>query len=223
MRLSFDKVIFLVVIASTMYAVLSIVSAMFPDEEIPRVVFAANGARTYVIESLRATALLPIGTVLFWGLLIALTPIMLRRQRIPLDAEYGPLRRCLGWIGVCVCVLPFLAITVAVVIISPYRDYRKATVGPEAIAFSSLYSSWTIPMSEVQDVKLIRNERVVTQKRLVDLHLVITTRDNREFRSVQVDGLGPRDRALKEYLAVFDSFAEDVRTHKGGKEQKVEK
>jgi len=82
MRIAWERMLSIIVIAPTMYFVLSLVSAMIPYEEAPRVEFATDGTTVCVIQSLREAVLWPVGIVLFFSL-VSVCPETYRELRVP--------------------------------------------------------------------------------------------------------------------------------------------
>ena len=211
MRSTWEKLLSIIIIALTMYFVLSLVSAMIPYEEAPRVEIATNGTTVCVIQSLREAVLWPVGIVLFFSLAIGASVIIVCRKGVVSDTELSGTRRWLGWMLLGVVVLPFVAVTFGMVVLSPYREFRKATVGPEGIVLSSLYRSWSIRLSDVQEVEILRRERTAAHERLLDLQVLLKTKDNREYWSAEVESLAPNSPDFRRCEAVLRKTIEALK------------
>jgi hypothetical protein len=172
-----------------MYALLSLVGKLVPNEAAPHVVELADGTTECVIQSLREAVLLVVGAVLFWVLAVGLSVFVVFRVRNGTDASAGLLPSWMGRALTVVLVLPFAAVAFAMIILGPSRDFRKVVVSHNEITFSSLYWSWSIPRSNVRDATIVVGESLVAGEKLVDLQLRVVTMDTREYRSVLVDSL----------------------------------
>lgn len=139
MRIAWERMLSIIVIAPTMYFVLSLVSAMIPYEEAPRVEFATDGTTVCVIQSLREAVLWPVGIVLFFSLVCGASTFIVYRKWEP-DIDLSEARRFLGRIIAGVLILLFAALMFGMVGVYPYRAFRKVTVGPGEIVAAAQFS-----------------------------------------------------------------------------------
>lgn len=207
MRIAWERMLSIIIIASTMYFVLSLVSAMIPYEEAPRVEIATDGTTVCVIQSLREAVLRPVGIVLFFSLVSGASAVIVYRKWEP-DIDVSKARRFLGRIIAGVLILLFAALICGLVGVYPYRAFRKVTVGPEEIVLSSLYRSWTLPLSDVKDAEVIFTKQSVRGRQSFELQVLVTTIENKRFGSVLVSGLAPNSPEHRKYEAVLGTTVE---------------
>jgi hypothetical protein len=146
MRFKRENIVLLTVALTPTVLVLSLVNALIACEEVSRIDTLASGGTIYVIQSLRCAILWPVGILTFSATATIAASVVVVRRHSAMRGIQG-LRDVFfnGNAAGGLVMLPFLLLLVLLVVVGPYRLFRKVTIERERVTFASLYRSWSIP------------------------------------------------------------------------------
>lgn len=198
--------------------VLVVLAAIIPDETVPRVRDLGDGATEYCFESLQSAVLFPAGVVAAL-VFAAVSCFIFKTKKIP-KAE-GPLPT--GWWRYCrwtgkglSCTIGAFLLTVlaavglVVLVVIPWRRFRRVVVDQETIEMHSLMRSWSLPRSRIARAKFIREDIVVKRQPRADMSFLIEDNAGKRHESVQV-GRNPVDPQFASYVDVFERLESQLK------------
>jgi hypothetical protein len=193
-----------------------LVTAIVPDEVIPRVEIGPNGTTDYHLQGLEdavlgATWPAVLAVAGYFGLRFAVRK-QLRRHGLD-DINWSGEPR---W-GIAILAILgsfFLLIVFISVVVVPFKNSRTVITGPDSIEFRSLYWSWTIERDELEEVYITQElRRGRGGLPLHDIHLVVITKAGARYKTMGSSwatmGVKPED--LEAHMRVLEALERDLR------------
>jgi heme/copper-type cytochrome/quinol oxidase subunit 2 len=193
-----------------------LVTVLVPDEIIPRVENQPDGSTSYHLQSLAeavlgATMIPVLGIIGFFVLRFAARK-QLERHGLDPTIDWSQESR-LGIVILAILAIMFLCLVFISVVIVPATNLRTVTTRADSIEFHSLYWSWTITRTEVDQANLTRRvQRGRGGEPLHDVHLVVTTKSGARYETMASDwaGYGVEPEELADHLRVLEALKRDL-------------
>ncbi|MFO7906040.1 MAG: hypothetical protein ACQESR_13385 [Planctomycetota bacterium] len=196
-----------ILISSTVGAVL-IAQSLAPEEKAPSRVQLPDGSVRFIFQSLRESASWPAGAAAFVASGLAL-PYLLRLVTHENPEEKRPphiVWRLVGYI-----LIAFLALLFAkALLLDPLLNFRSLVLTSDEVTLNSLYSTWSIPFSDISNTHLERNDTSRRGRECTDLRYEIRGVAGNMHRSILVTCSRPSNE-LSEYVAFFDAMDAEVK------------